>query len=217
MKCTSFIRTTVLSLNEALFCNLRDALVDNYLPLAIAKKEDLSAPLLAEKLCDYFESEGLRTKKSFDKIIEKYTSDLDSVVKDRIAKMPKSKKGGPAPTVPRARKYYDRSCQLREKANATTEDLLDYSRIVLCLYEAVIKNQRSVIQDFDLSMDKLNLPEITNELCDEESNRSNARVVDRFFNTVYKRFNPECADRSTFILLVIMFYYMKSKEIVGEY
>ena len=74
----------------------------------------MTVPVLAEKLCDYFEKIELKMGKPFEKVVEKYTADLDSVVGDRIAKEPKPRKNKPTPPTPRARKYYEKACFLRK-------------------------------------------------------------------------------------------------------
>ena len=39
---------------------------------------------LSEKICDYFEKLELKTGKSFDKYVESYLKDLDSIIERRI-------------------------------------------------------------------------------------------------------------------------------------
>ena len=109
MSCASFVQTTITNLDTGLFNECRDVLVDEYLPLSLAQKDDLTVPVLAEKLCDYFEKIELKTGKPFEKVVEKYTADLDSVVGERIAKEPKPRKNKPTPPTPRARKYYEKA------------------------------------------------------------------------------------------------------------
>lgn len=209
MSYSGFVQTTVFNLDSALFNELRDVLVDEYLPLHLAQKEELTANVLGEKLCDYFEKIELKTGKSFEKVVEKYTLDLDSVVGERVAKEPKPKKNKPTPPTPRARKYYDKSCYLRKHNKESKHGLLDYTRIILCLYSAIISNDFKEIDDFNLSVGGINLTKII------ESLRKETTLLGKKQRFVTK--DPYTSDRSTFILLVIMYYYMKSKEIVGEY
>lgn len=209
MSYSGFVQTTVFHLDAALFNKLRDVLVDEYLILHLAPKEELTANILGEKLCDYFEKIELKTGKTFERVLEKYTLDLDSVVSERVAKEPKPQKNKPTPTTPRARKYYDKSCYLRKHNKESKHGLLDYTRIILCLYSAIINNDFKEIDDFNLSVGGVNLTKVI------ESLRKETTLLGK-----KQRFNtkdPYTSDRSTFVLLVIMFYYMKSKEIVGEY
>ena len=209
MSCASFVQTTITNLDTGLFNECRDVLIDEYLPLSLAQKEDLTVPVMAEKLCDYFEKIELKTGKPFEKVVENYTSDLDSVVGERIAKEPKPRKNKPTPPTPRARKYYEKACFLRKNNKETKHGLLDYTRIMLCLYAAIIQNNCKEIDDFNLSMNGLNLTKIIEAL------RKETVLLGK--KPKFETKDPYTSDRSTFILLVIMFYYMKSKEIVGEY
>ncbi len=209
MRYSDFAQTIVFGLDSERFNELRDVLVDEYLPLCLAQKDDLTVNVLAEKLYDYFEKIELKTGKNFEKVVEKYTLDLDSVVINRIAKEPKPKKNKPTPAIPRARKYYNKSCYLKTHSKESKQSLMDYSRIMLCLYTAIIGNGLKEIEDFDLSLSGVNLTRIIEGL------RKETTLLGR--KPRFDTKDPYSSDRSTFILLVIMFYYMKSKEIVGEY
>ena len=68
MSCASFVQTTITNLDTGLFNECRDVLVDEYLPLSIAQKDDLTVPVLAEKLCDYFEKIELKMGKRLRKL-----------------------------------------------------------------------------------------------------------------------------------------------------
>lgn len=209
MSYTEFVDKTVVQLNEVLFYELRDILVDEYIPFAVVKRKDITKEILAEKLCDYFEKIELKTGKSFEKVIEKYTSDLDSIVGDKIAKEPKAKRNEPTPPTPRSRKYYEKACTIKKANKMTRHGLLDYSRLMLCLYTEIIKNDGKVIDDFDFSSDCLNLTRII------DSMRSETGFIGK--KAKFDTKEPYAADRSTFIMVIIMFYYIKSKEIIGEY
>ncbi len=209
MSCSDFIKATVLDLETELFNEMRDVIIDEYLPLALARKEDCSNYVLAEKLCDYFEKVELKTGRSFEKTVEKYVQDIDSVVGSRIAREPKPQKNKPTPPTPRARKYYDKACYLRKRNKESKRGLVDYTRIMLCLYTSIIANGNKDIEDFNYSISVLNLPRIVETLRKETTTLGKKPKFET--NDAY------ASDRSTFILLVIMFYYMKSKEIVGDY
>ena len=135
--------------------------------------------------------------------------DLDSVVGDRIAKEPKPKKDKPTPPTSRARKYYEKACDLRRLNKESKRGLMDYTRIMLCLYMAIIDGGKKVIDDFNYSISELNLTRIVEAL------RKEATLLGK--KARFETKDPYTSDRSTFILLAIMFYYIKSKEIVGEY
>ncbi len=209
MERLDFIQAAVISLDTKLMSELRDVLFDEYVPLYIATKEELSGGILAEKLCDYFKKVELKTERNFNKLLEKYVEDLDSVVADRIAKTPKAKKNKPMPQIPRARKYYEKAESLQKHNTESKQGLLDYSRIMLCLYASIINNGLQEIDDFELSFSSINLPTILEVLHKEATGMSKKLRFDTR--------DPYDLDRCSFIILIIMFYYMKSKEITGEY
>lgn len=210
MSYSEFIQTTVIDLNATLYKELRDTLIDEYLPVFLVQKEDLSSTVLAEKLCDYFEKIELKTSRTFDKTVEKYMKDLDSIVCDRIAKELKPKNNKTTPATSRARKYYEKACEFRRLNEDSVRVLIDYTRIMLCLYMAIINGDKKEINDFRYSMSELNLTKIIESLYKEKG----ALLWQK---TRFEIKDPYTSDRSTFIMLVIIFYYMKSKEIVGEY
>jgi len=168
-----------------------------------------TVPVFAEKICDYFEKVELKTGKNFEKVVEKYTLDFDSIVGDRVEKEPKPRKGEPTPPTPRARKYYDRACFIRKNNKDSERGLLDYSRLMFCLYMSIINNSFKKIEDLDFAFKSLNLTKMLEAMCRETTllgRKSKFDIKD-----------PYSSDRSTFVITVIMFYYMKSKEVIGEY
>lgn len=209
MSISSFVNTTVVSLDSELFQKLRDVLLDDYLQVSFIQQEDITVPVFSEKLCDFFEKTELRTGKSFERLVDKYVQDLDTVVGAKIKRTPKPKKDKPTPTVPRARKYYEKCGYLKKVNKESKRGLLDYTRIMLCLYAAIINNGFKEIEDFNLSMNCLNLPVIVEAL------RKETVLIGK--KSKYDIEDPYSSYRSTFVILVIMFYYMKSKEIMGEY
>ena len=48
MSYTEFVDKTVVQLNEVLFYELRDILVDEYIPFAVVKRKDITKEILAE-------------------------------------------------------------------------------------------------------------------------------------------------------------------------
>lgn len=200
---------TILQLNDDLFFELRDILAQEYVQFNVFALEDISKHILAEKICDYFEKVELKTGKSLGKLLDKYTSDIDSVVSNRIAKEPKPKKNAPTPPIPRARKYYDKAVLIKKVNKLTYQNLIDYSRLMFCLYTAIIKAEFKEIDDFDYSMDSLNITKIIDAM------KSETVLVGKKLKFDIK--NPYDSDRSTFILAIMMFFFLKNKEIIGEY
>lgn len=209
MSYVDFVERTVVQLEDKLFCELRDFLVDEYLPFTLIKCEDVTKEILSEKLCDYFEKINLKTGKSFEKVVEKYTSDLDSIVGGRIAKEPKAKKNEPMPPMPRSRKYYEKACTINKSNKIWKHGLLDYSRLMMCLYTEILNDDNKVIDDFDFSTECLNLSRIIDAM------RKETGLIGK--KAKFDTKEPYTSDRSTFIMVIIMFYYIKGNEVIGEY
>ena len=87
--------------------------------------------------------------------------------------------------------------------------VIDYTRIMLCLYSAIIENDYNEIVDFDFSFCSINIEEIINSLKCELSGIKKSLKFD-----IGKSYNT---DRCTFMILISVYYYMKSQEVVGEY
>lgn len=193
-----FLKTTISALDSKLFNELKDTVLDEYLGFVFVDADDITPDVLCEKLYDYFR----RTGKTFEKLVEKYTNDLNSVVDDRIIKEEKPrKKGEPVAPPCRARKYYDKAENIKEQNKSTQRGLLDYTRLMLCLYNSIISNKYEQIENFDFSTASLNLNIILDSLKQEKGSLGKKL-----------RFDLNNIDtRCSFIILIIMFFYMKSK------
>lgn len=201
-----FIDSTIFAFDDDLFFEFKDFLLkQNFVSFHYFKDESLSKELVMEKLCDCFEKIEINTKKTFTKLIEKYISNLDSVVGDKIVKVSKTARKRQTVTEPRASMYYDKA---KEKKNANSlENIIDYTRIMMCLYTSILNNDRKEINDLDYSLDCLNIAFISRSLEEENSHRGNSL-----------RFNmsdPYGSDIFTFIMCTIVFYTMKNYEKIG--
>ena len=203
----SFVRETISSLTEDRFEELKTVLNEGKYVLFdfITDADSINRQVFEEKLGDYFEKvELVAGGKGFDQIIDNYADDLDSVVKDNINKGSHSSK-----IEPRAKKYYDKAYVMKKEGLKSFDDFLDYSRIMLCLYMAIIKKKNGYISDFDYSSECLEDTAIIKALRDEKTTT---------IMGTRKRFNTKGEynlDRCTFVMVIIMYQYIKSKE-VGE-
>lgn len=206
-----FVKKTVSSLKPARFERIRDILdSENYISFDFVEHKAIDKSILEEKISDYFEKvELLAGGKRFEYIIEQYANDLDSVVRDHIDSGSHSSKGS-APVVPRARKYYYRASALKKEGLKTFESLLDFSRIMLCLYMAIIKQNHKSISNFEYPSENLNGKEILKALREEKD--SSIFGEKKKFNT----HSPYSMDRCTFIIVIIMYQYIKSNEVEVE-
>ena len=194
-----FIIRTVNSFGEESFQSVKRSLVDEYLVFSFIKEENINRDTLSEKLCDYFEKVELKTSKPFNKQIQEYVQNIMNLIKDNIAEEPKQKKKDKTPAImPRARKYYEEAISIRNPENLSLRKLIDYSRIIFCLYSAVIANNHKPINDFDYSADCLNQSHIIGAMKREKKNK--LMKAKTMFNTeeLYS------IDTCTFVLTIIM-------------
>ena len=211
MNYSELILETISNLSSELFDEVKNTVADEMIHFSVVKKDEISPAILSEKVCDYIEKVQLHTGKAFEQQVEEYISKLDTIVGDRIAKPVKADKETGEGKTPRARKYYDRAC-IMKKSCSTKQGLIDYSRIMMCLYMAILANNFEPITDFNFAIDCLNLFEIMNAMRNEKTD---------LFAGIGKRSRFDTKDeygidRCTFVLTVLMYYCIKSKEVTGE-
>ncbi len=213
MEIINFVKSTVGNMSEACLEALKEKLTGEYVKFSIIEKDDVSTDVFMEKLCDNFEKIELNSSDKFDKLIKKYMADWDNLVGDMIPKEPSAGKDGTKPPTARSRKYYARAMGLKENRSISLKQLTDYSRIMMCLYMAVMDKNYKEIQDFDYSSKCLDIDKIVNSM---RETRQNGFL---FFGggwqfDITKSYN---LDTGVFILTFIMYYHIKNAEIEGEY
>lgn len=207
MNYLSLIKGTVLEMNQATFTQWKDTLVGQYIAFSVITPEEIDQKIMAEKLCDYFEKAELKNGKSFEKFIEVYFSNLDSIVVGRVAKAPQQRKKDEAPLpIPRARKYYEKAQEIR-KSKLNLSRMIDYSRIMMCLYAAIIKNNGKEIQNFNFATSLLKIDDIILAMKEEQDALPFNVLKKKKFDTV----DPYGMDAITFILAITLLY-----KIIGE-
>ncbi len=208
-----FVTKTVYRFDDEIFAEFKKTLIGEYLNFAFIDDKKVTKEILSEKLCDYFEKTELRTGRSFDKFFGTYISEMESLVESRIAKERKAKKKGEVSTVPRARKYFEKACNLANIKDLNVKQISDFSRIIFCLYSSIIANDGNEIENFDYSVERINPPKLINSLKTEEKNLA--------INIGKKlKFDPSeiyDSDSCVFVLAVIMLYNIKNREIKGDY
>lgn len=204
-----WIQRTVLKLEPETFDLLRNSLVGEYISFSLIADEDVTKAILAEKLCDYFEKCSMKTGKSFEKLLEGYVSELDSIIGNRIIKSPKQKKGEAAPAfIPRARKYYDKAQSLKGSRNYTARQILDYSRILLCLYTSIIENNFQPIDNLDFSAECLEPDKILDAMKKEKGPIGKKAKFDTK--------DPYSMDTCIFVIAIMALYYILNDRVQGE-
>lgn len=163
MQRKEFLEKTVIQLDDDLFGEFKKLIVGEYISFSFIKKESITKETLAEKLFDYFDKK--KGKETFDSLLKKYISDLDSMVKDKIVNTPKANKENPTPTIPRSWKYYVAITE--RKDIISIKNMTDYSRIMMCLLMAIINNNNKEIDDFEYSTQCLDIKKLINTITTE--------------------------------------------------
>ena len=207
------VTATVNMLQPDMYEQIKTVLVPEYLSFSIIPEDSITPEILSEKLCDYFEKLELKTGKSFDKYVESYLKDLDSIVESRIEKTPQPKKNDLTPiAVPRARKYYDKAVSLKKARALSTGHLVDYTRIMFCLYTALLKNGFKEISNFDFSSDCLNPLDIIDAMKNEQEPVAIKIGKKQKFDIK----DLYCSDTCTFILTIVLVYKVLNDKVQGD-
>ena len=207
-----FVKATICDLDESAFEELKQLLLGEYLSFSIIDQEDVTVGILAEKVCDFFNTLEIKTGRPFDKRIETYMKDLDTIVGPSIAKTPQTKANDAATNEePRSRKYYEKAVSIKSVKNPSITEIIDYTRIMMCLYTEIINNKEKPITNFDYSAFCL-IPE---KLIDAIANKHGLAPAPR----TTKRFDTRDlygSDRCTLIILIILLYSIVNGRVEGE-
>ena len=198
------VKESVLSLEKPVFDSLKVALGD-YIVFSFISVNQITPSILAEKLCDYFEKLAMKTNRPLDKQIEAYMNDLDSIVGYRIARaMPA--KNGEKPILPRSRRFYDKAVSIKNAKKQDMQSLVDYTRIMMCLYMSIIKNEGKEISDVNFSAKALQIDRLIASLKAEKVPLPlNLGKRDRFdLKDIYQ------SDSGTFVLLIVLLHCIKN-------
>lgn len=154
---------------------------------------------MAEKLYDHFMMVELMNKCDFNKLIKSYFKCLNEILESQI-ETSKQKT--------RAQKYYERAISISKSKEVNFQDLMDYTRIMMCLYMAVTKNQSKLISDFDLSKGCLDMDTILTFI-----HRETVPAIG--INKRKPRFdfhNPYSMDSCILLILTLLLYKLKDRE-----
>ena len=236
-----FIRT---DLSDTLFLEIRSLLYDQCVPFYLVNEKDVTPDLLTEKICDYFEKVKFNTGRSLDEMIVEYSSTLDEIMSDRIMKYENNAEKGKTKSSSRAWKYYEKARELRKGCNEK-QALIDYSRIMMCLYIALQRDEGKPIYNFDFSVSALDMTILLSALRKEKHKLAEAtteagkrlktgiknflstddtKIIKndtRIFEAVTrrKRFpsgQPYEKNSCTLVIFIIMYYMLKAEANGGE-
>ncbi len=207
-----FVKATICDLNQSAFEELKKILLGEYISFSIIDHENVTVDILAEKVCDYFNTLEVKTGRTFDKRIETYLKDLDTIVAPSIAKTYQTKIGDPETIVePRSRKYYEKALSIKDVKNPSITEIIDYTRIMMCLYTEIIKNKEKPITNFDYSAFCLIPEKLINDNLNKHGLAPAPRTMKRFDTK-----DPYGNDRCTLILLIILLCSIVNGRVEGD-
>lgn len=207
----AFIRETVLDLTPENFGLLRDMLLEDghgILKFRYVAEEDITPEVMAEKLSDYFDKVTFKSGNFFSKQVFHYIEKLEAVVEPRIAKPEKTEEGE---KVCRARKYYQKALEIRVGQSIQPQALLDFSRIMFCLYTATLQDRLYRIEDFDYSASVIDPVRLVTALADE--------TMDMILGIKRKVFNFDDAvglDSSAMVIATLSLVKILNDRVEGE-
>lgn len=207
-----FVKATIVDLSQPVFEELKQILLGDYISFSIIDHGNVTIETFAEEVSDYFEKLELKTGRSFDRRIEAFMKDLDTIVGPSIAKTYQTKTGDKTTVVePRSRKYYEKALSIKGMKNPSITDIIDYTRIMMCLYTEIIKDSANPIINFDYSAFCL----IPKKLIDAILNKDGSTPIPR----ALKKFDikdPYGNDRCTLILLTIILFSIVDGRVEGD-
>lgn len=215
LEAKEFIDLTVNKLDDDKFLALKERLLGEYLTFFFIDEKKISKAVFSEKLIDYFEKLEIKTKEEFENTLQTYMGNWDALVSKRIAKTPSVKKNEPPAPVPRARKYYEKIQEIKKSRNLTLRQIVDYTRIVMCLYSSIVEANHSEISDFGYPTKCLEIDRMIASMKEEKSTSIPIGTLKK--KTMFDLADLYCSDTGTFIITMIIYYHIKNNEIEGEY
>jgi len=212
LEAKEFIELSVRKLDDELFIALKERLIGEYISFSFIADEKISKDIFSEKLCDYFEKSEIKTKKQFESLLQSYMGSWDDLVGRRIAKTPSSKKNEPPAPVPRARKYYEKIQEIKKSRKLTERQIVDYTRIAMCLYSSIVEANLGEISDFGYPTKCL---EIDKMIASMKTEKPFGIAIGK--KSLFDLTDLYCEDTGTFIISMILYYHIKNNEIEGEY
>ena len=170
-----FARKTICTFSESVFYRAKKMLLENkYITFFVFDKKYVNKYVLGEKVCDYFFSlynDGYGIPTTFQKCLESYIEKMDSVIKPYIIQSIQSDSKNTITL--RAKKYYDTAVSIKNMGSEklSMEHLIDYTRIMMCLYSSIINNNKKPIDNFNYAIDCINTETIVESLAKEEKRK----------------------------------------------
>ena len=107
------------------------------------------------------------------------------MVANKVARAPKANNND-SELIPRARRYYEKAKSNGKKQFQSTSQVIDYVRVMLCLYTASLQSPSNPIENFNLSIDTLSIENLIFNMKQEQAKRLNYQVKEYFLkNGIY--------------------------------
>ncbi|HFU4218874.1 TPA: hypothetical protein ACGO8M_002323, partial [Streptococcus suis] len=153
-----------------------------------------------------------KTRTSFQKHLVNYSIFLDKLVSNKIAKAPKGNKKVMDPQlIPRARRYYEKAKESGKKQFQSVPQLIDYCRVMFCLYNSALQSDAKQFENFDLSIDALSIEQIIFNMKQEQAKKLNYQVAEFFSkNGIYS------SEVFYLIMTIIVYCELKNSKNQGE-
>ncbi len=208
-----FVDATIRNMSQPKFEELKKLLLGDFITFYVIDHKNVTIDILAEKVCDYFSTLEIKTGKTFEKHIKSYLNTLDSIIEPHIMQTPRAKKGDTTPiVVPRSRKYYEKAVAIKRDKKRSMTHLVDYTRIMMCLYTAVNQNDGKPIENFDYAAKCL----IPSSLVDAMKNEEIAGVLSRSKRKRFDTGELYSDDVCTLIILILILFSIINEIAKGE-
>lgn len=207
MKYKELVEYTVLGLSEERFNSLKTLVTDRgYIRFSVINDSHITKDILSEKICDYLEKVELKTQDSLDKQVKNFCKTLDAVVSPKIAKVTKAN-----PNPSRARRYYEHIKDIPRQKELTIQELMTYSRVMLCLYHAIIDNKGEEITNFDYTLSTITVTKILDALTKEQNN------FVKQFKVLFEVKEEFTSERGILVLVVMILNKLLDSAVIGDY
>lgn len=205
MNSIDFINQTVYVYNEDCIHNLKEKFIGKYIFFNIINERDVSKKIFSEKVVDYIEKIELKTGDLFSIHLKKYIDNLNSLVKNYLIE------GS------RAKRYFNYACQKIDIEEIDLEKIVDFTRIILCLYSKIIEEGYSDIDNFDFAINSIDLNMILSAMEDEKIPEVDFVVFNLGTKKKFDFDDIYSSDALTFTLIIILYYYLVNFKARGEY
>lgn len=210
----------IMKIDDKLFEEMKMLLLGKYIDFSIIDDNNITKEIMCEKICDTLEKILIKTNKTFEALVNYYIDSMNGLIAGYLSKISTKKdaKGKEILEDSRAQKYFNHVQKIKKEKEFQFVDFEDYSRIIFCLYAEIIRNEHHKITDFEFSLENVKCQTIINALESEKVKETDIFALK--FDKLSQRFKTDdkySKDHFIIIMIVIMFYILKSKEVLGDY